>query len=146
MWNEKTEKIFKEKKTIKNAKVTKRSHAYKCYARIYNVEILNSFNSELQLENIESSIRNKLIDQLTELKWFKSVTTLALEFKKIECDDETKYSTSYSASKAETIVNENDIELFIWINTVILNIQRSLKKSSGWIIDSVADHTINILK
>ena len=74
---------------------------------------MNSFNSELQLENTESSIRNKLIDQLTELKWFKSVTTLDLEFKKIECDNETKYSTSYSASKAETIINENDIELFI---------------------------------
>ena len=30
--------------------------------------------------------------------------------------------------------------------TIITNIQKSLGKDSGWIIDSVIDHTISILK
>ena len=56
------------------------------YASIYSVEIYNSLNLELQLKDTKSAIRNKLIDLLTdflltELKGFKSVRTLVLEFK-----------------------------------------------------------------
>ena len=78
--------IAKQKKSEKflNAKITKRLHAFKSYASSYNVKILNSFNSELQLKDVEFSIKNKLIDLLTELKDFTFVTTLVLEFKKIE--------------------------------------------------------------
>ena len=35
---------------------------------------------------------------------------LVLEFQKLENDDETKYSTFYSFSKAEAIINKSDIE------------------------------------
>ena len=65
--NTKHEQIFDEKRTIKNVKITKQSYAYKCYARAYNVAILNFFNPELQLKNTESTIKNKLKDLLTEL-------------------------------------------------------------------------------
>lgn len=34
------------------------------YASLYNVEILNTFNSELQLNDTESSVRNKLFHLL----------------------------------------------------------------------------------
>ena len=44
----------------KNAKITKQTHAFKDYASSYNVEILNSFNPELQLKDTESAIKNKL--------------------------------------------------------------------------------------
>ena len=62
------------------------------------LKILNSFNHELQLKNIES-IKNKLTELLNQLKGFKFVTTLVLEFKKI--DDSTKYDTFYLNSKAK---------------------------------------------
>ena len=45
-------------------------------------EILNAFNPELQLKDTEFAIRNKPIDLLTEMKRFKYVITLVLEFKK----------------------------------------------------------------
>ena len=56
------------------------------YASIYSVEIYNSLNLELQLKDTKSAIRNKLIDLLTdflltELKGFKFMRTLVLEFK-----------------------------------------------------------------
>ena len=47
---------------------------------------------------------------MTELKGFKFVATLVLEFKKIENYDQKKCSTFYSNSKAETIINESDID------------------------------------
>ena len=57
---------------------------------------LNSFNPELQLKDTESTIKNKLKKELTELRGSKFMATLVLVFKKIEVDDKTKYSTSYS--------------------------------------------------
>ena len=86
---------------------------------------------------------------MSELKGFKFVTILVLVLKKIESDDKTKYGTFYSLSKAETIINESDFDdnVFKSINTtVISNIQKSLGKSSSWIIDSVIEHNINISK
>lgn len=53
----------------------------------YNVEILNYFNPELQLK--ESANKKKLIDSLSELKGFQFITTLNLEFKKIQSEVKT---------------------------------------------------------
>ena len=74
------------------------------------------------------------------------MTTLFLEFENIESDDKTKYDTYYTQSKAETIINESDIDdIFESIYTTILsNIQKSLRKGSDWIIDSVIEHNINV--
>ena len=55
-----------------DVKITKRSHAYKCYASSYNVWILNSSNPELQLKDTEYAIKNKLIDLSIELKDWKN--------------------------------------------------------------------------
>ena len=96
---------------------------------------MNSFNPELQLKNTESSTRNKLIDLMSELKGFKFLTTLVVEFKKIQSDDKTLCSTFYS-TKAK-IVYGNDINhVFESIcSTIISNIQKSLGQGSGWIIN-----------
>ena len=69
-------------------------------------------------------------------------------FKKIESEDKTKFDHFYSNSKAEVIINESDIDdVFQSIHTTIIrNIQKSLGKGSGWIIDSAIDHTISISK
>ena len=127
--------------------ITKREHAFKGSARTYNVEILNSFNPELQLKDTESAIKSKLIELLTQLKGFKFVTTLVLVFKKIESKDKTKYDNFYSSSKAE-IINESEIDdVFQPIYTALItNIKKSLGKGSSWIIDSVISHTLSISK
>ena len=51
---------------------------------------MNSFNPELPFKDTGFVIRNKRNDLLTELKEFKFVMTLVLQFKKRESDDETK--------------------------------------------------------
>ena len=55
-------------------------------------------------------MRNEVKDLLTELKEFKFEETLALEFKKVESDDKTKYNTFYLSSKVEKMINESDID------------------------------------
>ena len=42
-------------------KITKRAHTFKSYASSYNAEILDSFNTELQLKDTESAVKSKLI-------------------------------------------------------------------------------------
>ena len=66
----------------------------------------------------------------------------------MKSDDKTKYDTFYLKSKAGTIINESDInDVFEPIYTAIIsNIQNSIGKGSGWIIDSFIDHNINISK
>ena len=97
---------------------------------------MNSFNPELQLKDTES--KNKLTDLFSELKGFKFVNKLALEFKKIKSDDKTKYDTFYLNSKAGTTINESDIDdvLESIFTTIISNIQKSLGKALGLISDS----------
>ena len=47
---------------------------------------------------------------MSELRGFQLVTTLVLVLKKIESEVKTKYDTFYSRSKAETVINEKDID------------------------------------
>ena len=128
----------------RNVKITKRIHADGSYASTYNVEVLNSFNPELQLKETVSVIKNKLINLLPKVRGFKFVTFL--ELKKIENDDQTKYTTFYFNSKVEVIINESDIDdIFelIYITT-ISNIQKYLGKGSSWITDSALDHITDL--
>ena len=76
------------------------------------------------------------------------MTTLVLVFKMIESEDKTKYDPFYSISKIEIIINKSNFDdVFELIyTTIISNIQKSLGKGSGWIIDSFFDHYISISK
>ena len=66
----------------KNTKITKQEQAFKGYTSTYNVEILNSFNPELQSKDTKSVIKSKLTELLTLLGGFKFVTILVLIFTK----------------------------------------------------------------
>ena len=90
------ENLLNSKETIKNAKMKRQLHGYKAYASTYNVEILNTFNPELQLKDTE----------------------LITAFQIIEDDDKSR--TWFSNLKAETIINESDInDTFVSIYNTI---------------------------
>ena len=55
-WYKTSEKFLSQK----NLKLIKREHAFKGFASTYNVEILNYFNTDLQLKDTKSAIKNKL--------------------------------------------------------------------------------------
>ena len=90
---------------------------------------MSSFNPELQLKDTESAIKNELMDFLCKLRESEFMTTLVLEFQKMESDDETKYFTFHSNTKAETIINESDIDDVFesTYSMIISNIQKSLR-------------------
>ena len=112
--------IFFDEKGYKNGKITKPSHAYKVCLSTHSVEILNSFNPELQLKGTAFVIRNKLKKLFTELRGFKFVTELVLEFKMMEQHNK-KYSTFYSILKSGTINESNIDDLFKSIYCTIVS-------------------------
>ena len=69
-----------------------------------------------------------------------------MKIKQIE--DKTNFDNFCSSSKADVIINESDIDdVFQSVYaTIITNTKKSLGKVSGWIIDSVIDHTNSISK
>lgn len=81
------------------------------------------------------------------MRVFKFVTILVLELKKIH-EDETMYSTFYSNSKSDMLINGTDInDTFESVyGTIISKIQQSPEKGSNWVIDSMIDHNIDRLK
>ena len=74
------------------------------YASTYNVETLNSFNPEKQIKILNLQLKMKLQDLLNELRGFK------FEIKKKKNEDETKYSTFNSNSKAKTVIHDAGID------------------------------------
>ena len=57
------------------------------------------------------------------------------------------YDTFYLNSKAETLITSDIDDVFESIyTTVISSIQESLENYSGWIVNSVINHNINISK
>ena len=78
---------------------------------------------------------------------FKLVTILVLEFKKMESDDKTIYSTFYSNSKRKQFLMK--VTLMMYLNQCILPLcqtTKSLGQVLGSIIDSVIEHNINVSK
>ena len=51
------QKKLKDFLNEKSVKITKQVHAFKDFAGIYNVEILNSFNSDLQLKILNLQLK-----------------------------------------------------------------------------------------
>ena len=75
-----------------------------------NIYFVRLLNVELKLKDTESAIRDKLIDLLLELQGFQFLTTLIIEFRKIESVDTAKYTTFYLSSNADTSIKESDID------------------------------------
>ena len=68
------------------------------------------------------------------------LSTLVLVFKKIESEYKAKYDNFYSNSKAETIINDSDIDnVFESIYTTIISNMQNLQEKfkAGFLINSL---------
>ena len=102
-------------------KITKWANAFKGYSSSFSVEILNSFDPELQLKDTECEVKKNLENILfTE---FRFVTTVLLVLKKIESEDKTKYDTFYSFFKQILM----KLTLMTYLNQSILQLYQVYK-------------------
>ena len=110
----------KKKKKKKKMKITKWANAFKGYSSSFSVEILNSFDPELQLKDTECEVKKNLNILFTE---FRFVTTVLLVLKKIESEDKTKYDTFYSCFKQILM----KLTLMTYLNQSILQLYQAYK-------------------
>ena len=113
-------------KKLKDSEIRKRSHAYESYPSTYSVKILDSLNPELQLKDIESSIKNELIDLLSTLRRFKFVTMSVLEFKKQKMINIYIYIASFIRTQKQKQLLMK-MTLMVYLNQSILLLHQAYK-------------------
>ena len=85
--------------------------------------------------------------QLDEMKGFKFVEILRMVFNKFD-GDVTITKTAYFKSKTKTVINENDINLDLLDSSQEIKnkIPGWISEGSGWTINSIDNHYLNIIK
>ena len=125
--------------------------ALKNYTKSFEIAIINKNDPLIQLNSTMYIVEHILNKQLDEMKGIKHIETLKVTFKKtIVSNNESKTTlkTAYFKSKAITIISKNKInESLKTSKQEILNIiDVWLSEGSGWTIESIGKHYINIVK
>ena len=109
------------------------------YVHRYNIEILNLFDSELQLISAKTIIKNKLKELLSELK--SSVQTiLFLEYQK-------RNNRRIFHSNAKLIASDSDIdEAFKSKHQSIMSTMKNYAGEDWIVVDMIIKHSIKIFE
>ena len=121
--------------------------ALKGYTTSYIISIINNKDPLLQIQNARSAVGNHIKKILLDLRGIKFNETLKVTFWKPQ-DDGWIYKTAYFNSKPQTIINDINInEALELTKQQILNfIAQWISMGSGWTIQSVDSHYINLVK
>ena len=127
--------------------IKKVAKALKGYTESYEIGIKNYKDPLSQLQNTIKAIEYHISKILTSMKGLKFVEALKVTFKKMT-NDQIVYKTAYFNSKPKTIINNAEIlESLQSSKEQILNIiAQWISEGSGWTIESVDNHYLNIVK
>ncbi|KAL9959301.1 hypothetical protein ACROYT_G032614 [Oculina patagonica] len=132
---------------LPRTKIEQVAKAMKGYTKSFEIGIKNNKDPLLQLQNTRKAIEYHIIKTLVSMKGIKFVETLKITFSKMS-GDAVIYKTAYFNSKAQTIIN--DLEIVESLQTSkqhILNfVAQWISEGSGWTIESVDNHYLNIVK
>ena len=149
MFNKSEKDKPKEDKSKEKDKLTftQRAKAIRGYTRSYEIGLINSEDPLIQLQNTRLVIENNLLKILTEMKGLKFNEVLKITFKK-QVGDELIEKTAYFNGKVQLMTNEIEIveSLQITQEQIINRIQQWISEGSGWIIQSVDSHFINVVE
>ena len=121
--------------------------ALKGYTSSYKISIKHSTDPLLQLQNTRLAVGHHIKKALSVMKGIKFNETLKVTFWKPE-DDGWTYKEAYFNSKPQTVINDISInEALQLTKQQILNfIAQWISEGSGWTIQSVDSHYINLTK
>ena len=132
---------------LPRTKIEEVDKALKGYTKSFEINIKNDKDPLIQLQNTRLAIEYHIIKILTSMKGLKFVETLKVTFKKL-AKDEIVYKTAYFNSKPQTIINNTEINKSLQSSKEqILNmIAQWISEGSGWTIESVDNHYLNIVQ
>ena len=117
------------------------------YTKSYKISIKNNKDPLTQMQNNRKVIEFHLNNVLSSMKGFKFVETLQATFTKFS-SDEIVTKTVYFNSKAQTIINHTEIHGALQMSkqTILNKIAQWISEGSGWTIQSVDNHYLNVVK
>ena len=130
-------------------KITQIQKALKNSTKSFAVDIVDNKDPLHQLTETKKVIEHYLNKELGELKGFKYIETLKMTFEK-QLGNKTTIKTAYFNSMTTTIINKNEINKALQTSRQELALMKAigqwLSEGSGWTIQSVDGHYINLTK
>ena len=127
------------------------NRALKGHAKSYEIELQDNLNPLNHFTKTRPQTESYLEDLLKTMKGFKFIETLEVTFEKDTIDSKTGkrvsiYKTAFFNGKAKTITKPNDIkpELNMSRQEILNTIDKWVSESSGWVIDRIDNHYINV--
>ena len=141
------QKVIDEAVEYKSIKIKQLNKALKGYTKSFEISIINNKDPLTQLQNTRKAVEYHIMKILTSMKGLKFIETLMVTFKKI-VNSEIVYKTAYFNSKPQTIINNVEIPEALQLSKEqILNIiAQWISEGSGWTIESVDNHHLNIVQ
>ena len=132
-------------------KIKELNRALKGHAKSYEIELQDNLNPLNHFTKTRPRTESHLEDLLKTMKGFKFIETLEVTFEKDTIDSKTGklisiYKTAFFNGKAKTITKPNDIEpeLNMSRQEILNTIDKWVSEGSGWIIDRIDSHYINV--
>ena len=128
-------------------KIKELNKALKNSTKSFTVDIVDNKDPLLQLTKTRNVIEQYLNKELGELKGFKYIETLKITFEK-QLGNKTTIKTAYFNSMTTTIINKNEINKALQTSRqeLMKAIGQWISEGSGWTIQSVDGHYINLTK
>ena len=132
-------------------KIKEPNRALKGHAKSYEIELQDNLNPLNHFTKTKALVESHLENLLKDMKGFKFIEMLEVTFEKDTINSKTGkcvsiYKTAFVNGKAKTITKPNDIEPELSMSRQeILNvIDKWVSESSGWVIDRIDSHYINV--
>ena len=133
------------------SKIKELNQALKGHAKSYGIELQDNLNPLNHFTKTRPLIESHLEDLLKTMKGFKFIETLEVTFEKQTIDSKTGervsiYKTAFFNGKAKTITKANNIEheLSMSRQEILNTIDKWVSEGSGWVIDRIDGHYINV--
>ena len=132
---------------LPRTKIEQVANALKGYTKSFEIGIKNNEDPLAQLQNTRKAVEYHIVSMLKSMKGLKFVETIKVTFKKIS-NDGTLEKTAYFNSTPQTIINNAEIPEALQLSKQqILNmIAQWISEGSGWTIESVDNHYLNIVQ
>ena len=141
------QKVIDEVAEYKSIKIKQLNKALKGFTKSFEISIINNKDPLEQLQNTRKAIEYHITRKLKSMKGLKFIETLMVTFKKFE-NSETVYKTAYFNSKPQTIINNVEIPEALQLSKeqILDIIAQWISEGSGWTIESVDNHHLNIVQ
>ena len=128
-------------------KIKQVNKALKGFTESYEVNIIDEKDPLVQLQKTRQKLGWSIKNILKSMKGLKFIETLKVAFEKTT-GDKVISKAAYFNSKAQTIINQTEIAevLQLTAEQILNKIAQWISEGSGWIIKSINNHYLNIVK